>query len=158
MKSSQRLLIGFAAGIIALVVITIILVFTLGQSKSPVLAENTPQGTVQRYLQAVQNKDFATAYGYLAPPLTPPDITKGPPQTFDFYVNSAQGSSRNTWRASLGKISSSGDTASVEISVEVFAPNGPFGNAIHTNNITFFLKKSGAGWLITAPLDLYWLY
>jgi hypothetical protein len=158
MKSSNRMLIGFAGGIIVLVIITIVLVFTLGQVKSPILPENTPQGVVQRYLQAVQNKDFAAAYSYLTPPSGTPDITKGPPQTFDFYVSSAQGAVRNAWKASLGKVSETGDTASVEVDIEVFTSEGPFGNAIHTNNITFFMKKSGPNWLITAPLDLYWLY
>jgi hypothetical protein len=158
MKSSSRLLIGFAGGIAVLGLITLVLVFTLGQGKSPAVPENPPQGTVQRYLQAVQDKDYATAYNYLTPPLSTPDISKGPPQTFDFYVSSAQGSANNAWKASLGKVSETGNDASVEVNIEVFTPNGPFGNAIHNNVITFFLKKTGAKWLITAPTDLYFLY
>ncbi len=158
MKPSSRMLIGFGSAIAILIIVTVVLVLTLGQGSSVSLPENTPQGTIQRYLQAVQNKDYTTAYNFLAPPTSTPDITRGPVQTFEFYVMSAQNAANNTWKANLGKVTETGTTANVEVTVEVFRPEGPFGNPVNTHNVTFFLKKAGTGWLITSPLDLYWLY
>jgi hypothetical protein len=160
MKPSSRMLIGFGSTIAVLVIFTIVLVLVLGQSSSPALPESTPQGAVQRYLQAVQDKDYAKAYSYLAPPSTPtPDgIKPYPQQTFEYFVMSAQNTTNVTWKANLGKVTQTGTSANVEIAVDVFRPQGPFGSPINSHNVTFFLQKSGANWLITAPTDLYWIY
>jgi len=160
MKPSSRMLIGFGSAIAVLIIITIVLVLVLGQGSSPALPENTPQGTLQRYLQAVQDKDYARAYSYLAPQATPsPDGVKPvPPQTFEYFVMSAQNTSNVTWKASLGKIIETGTTASVEITVDVLRPQGPFGSPINSHSVTFFFKKIDTNWLITAPTDLYWIY
>jgi hypothetical protein len=162
-KSSNKVLIGFAIGIAALVIVTVVLVVTLGQRNAPLLSENTPQGTVQRYLQDIQNKDYAAAYQYIAPVPTPADTSKVPPEAFpappfDSWLMSAQNTANFTWKASLGNTQITGDSASVELLAEVFRPSGPFGDPVHTNNVTFFLKKTGNVWLITSPKDLYWLY
>jgi hypothetical protein len=159
MKPSSRMLIGFGSAILVLIIVTVVLVLTLGQSGSANLPENTPQGTVQRYLQAVQDKDYAKAYRYLAPQPTPsPDGIKPPPQTYEFFVMSAQNANDATWKANLGKVTETGSNSSVEITVEVFRPQGPFGSPVNTHNVTFFLQKTGSNWLITAPTDLYWIY
>ena len=160
MKPSSRILIVFGSAIAVLIIVTVVLVLTLGQGSSVSLPQNSPEGAVQRYLQAVQDKDYANAYSLLTPPASPtPDGGKPvPPQDFQYYVMSAQNAASNTWKANLGKVTETGSTATVDVSVEVFRPSGPFGNQVNTNNVTFFLKKVGSGWLITAPLDLYWLY
>ncbi len=160
MKPSSRILIAFGSAIAVLIIVTVVLVLTLGQGSSVSLPQNSPQGAIQRYLQAVQDKDYAKAYSLLTPPTTPtPDGGKPvPPQDFQYYVMSAQNAANNTWKANLGKVTETGNTATVDVSVEVFRPSGPFGNQVSTNNVTFFLKQAGNSWLITAPLDLYWLY
>ena len=160
MKPSSRMLIGFGSAILVLIILTVVLVLTIGQGSSASLPENTPQGTVQRYLQAVQDKDYTKAYGYLAPSPTPaPDGVKvPPPETYEFFVMSAQNANSTTWKADLGKVTETGSTASVEVTVEVFRPQGPFGSPVSTHNVTFLLQKSGNNWLITTPTDLYWIY
>jgi hypothetical protein len=160
-KSSNRVLIFFGIGIGILVMATVILVVAVGRGNPPLLSEDTPQGIVQRYLQAVQNKDYAGAYGYLAPAQAAPDNSKplpGPPQPFDMWIMSARNTASFTWKASLGNTQVTGNIATVELIVEVFSPSGPFGNPVHTNNVTVFLKRSGSSWLITSPTDLYWVY
>jgi hypothetical protein len=156
-KSSSRLLIGFGIGIAVLVIITVALVLTLGQRNAPSLPADSPEGVVQRFLLAVQSKDYSAAYNYLAPPQTPAD-KNFPPRSFESFTMSAQNASNHTWKATLSQTVITGDNASVEVAIEVFASGGPFGNVIHTNNITFFLKNAGNAWLIVSPTDLYWLY
>lgn len=156
MKTSSRTLIGFGIAIAVLVIVTVILVLTTGRGNAPLLAINTPEGVVQRYLVAVQEKNFATAYNYLAP--YDPKNPDNPTQTYDNWLSSAQNSGNSTWKANLGQVNITGDTASVTVIVDVFRAGGPFGNPVSTNNMNFMLKKTGANWLIISPTDLYWLY
>jgi hypothetical protein len=156
-KSSSRLLLGFGIGIAVLVIITVVLALALGQKNAPLMDSDTPEGVVQRFLLAVQSKDYPAAYNYLLPPDTTAD-DKSPPRTFEWFSSSAQNVSNNTWKASLGKTSINGENASVEITLEVFVSGGPFGNPIRSQNIIFSLKKVGSAWLITSPTDMYWLY
>ena len=158
MKSSSRLLISFGIGIIALVIVTVVLVLTIGQGNTHLLPENTPEGVVQRYLLAIQESDYSKAYSYLAPQPTPTDYYKGSPQSFEYFVNSAQNAANTTWKANLGKVTVKDNTASVELTVDIFRSAGPLENPIHTNTIIFLLVKSGDNWLVTSPIDLYWIY
>ena len=65
MKSSNRLLLSFGVGIGILVVVAVALVLSTSGSVS-LLPEDTPQGTVQRFLMALQDKDLQKAYSYLS--------------------------------------------------------------------------------------------
>ena len=156
MKSSNRTLVGFGIGIGALVTITIILVLTLGGGNPTILPENTPQGVVQRYLQAVQEKNYQIAYNYLAP--ADPKNPNGPFQSYDNWVMSTQNSNNSTWKANLSNVNINGDNATVEVMIDIFIPGGPLANPVRTNTLTFILNKRASNWLITSPTDLYWLY
>jgi len=158
-KSSSRTLIGFGIGIAIVIIVAVVLVLTLGQTTVPLLPDNTPQGTVQRYLQAVQEKDLVNAYNYLViPENTSIDGRPIPEQPFDFWVRSAENAADSTWKATLGKTTVTGEKASVEVLVEVFRSRGPFENPVRSNITTFFLQKQNGEWLITSPIDLYWIY
>ncbi|MFC1910191.1 hypothetical protein ACFLXC_02710 [Chloroflexota bacterium] len=158
MKSSSRALIGFGAGILVLIIIAVVLVLTLGQATAPLLPDNTPQGTVQRFMQVIQEKNYVQAYEYLIIPTTI-DGKPIPTQTFDMWVRSTEWAANSTWKASLGKTTVTGtNNASVEIMVEVFRSSGPFENPVRSNTVTFFLQKHNDKWLITSPTDLYWVY
>jgi hypothetical protein len=156
MKTSNRTLVGFGIGIAALVIITIILVLTLGRSNPTLLPENTPQGVVQRYLQAVQEKNYQVAYNYLAP--FDPKNSNGPVQSFDNWTMSNQNSNNSTWKAELVGVKFNGDSASVTVMIDIFSPGGPLANPVRTNTMTFILNKTASSWMIITPTDLYWLY
>jgi hypothetical protein len=125
-KASSRVLLGFGITIAILVITTVILVFSLGQGNAPPLPEDTPQGTIQRYLLAVQEKNYIQAYNYIAPPAATADNSRpSPPQSFEFWLQSAQNNANSTWKATLGNTIITGNSASVEVMVEVFRPAGP---------------------------------
>jgi hypothetical protein len=155
MKSQNRLLIGFGIAIAILVFVAIALVLTVGQQKPAMLAEGTPEGTVQRYLVALQNKEFDKAYDFLSSEATS-EFPK--PQTRDMWIQSAQGLQELAWKANLGKVSVTGDTARVEVNIQTFRAGGAFDNNSYSRNVTFFLKKQGQSWLITSPRETYILY
>lgn len=153
MKSSSRWLYMFGIAIGVLVIATVVLALTTGSpSDKPLLSEDTPEGTVQRFLVAVRDGDYLAAEGYLSP--SDDDRTE-----LKFLRNRAIGSSEGPgWKATLGNTIIRDDEASVEVTVDVFRPRGPFDNAVNTQQITFFLVKEEGSWKITSPVNIWWLY
>ena len=154
-RSSRRWLFGFGLAIVVLAIVAIVLVLTTGSpADKPLMPDNTPEGIVQRFILAIRDNDYLTAESYLAPPTdnrTPYDL---PLQKLQIV---GQGESPG-WKATLGKSNVRDNDATVDVSVSVFRPNGPFGNSVNTYQVTFFLKKVGSAWKITSPLNLWWLY
>ncbi len=153
MKSSSRLLVIFGVAIGIMVLIAVILVAALsGEKQVTLLPENTPEGTVQRFFIALQSEDYIKAYSFI----TPPSTDKMPYDAWrSSYYRSAE---KSVWKVTIGKAKITGDEATVDVVIDVFRPQGPFAEPVNTNRMNFSLKKAGAGWTITSPVDLWWLY
>ena len=96
MKSSSRLLLISAVAIAILVIVAVVLVLTMpGEESVSLLPEDTPEGTVQRYLLALQVEDYLKAYSYLSPQRT----DKIPYEEWRL-VSPGE---RPGWKATLGK-------------------------------------------------------
>jgi hypothetical protein len=174
-KTSTRWLMGFGAGFLALIIVTLTLVFTLGQNSQPLLPANDPEGALQRYLLAVGEKDYITAYKYLdfSGPISPGSVTgrpvdglagypevKGPPGFYDFFLTSARNTEDVTWKATIEFATKTVgvDKVSFSVKVEGFRHQAPIGAAINTHDVNFSVKLVDGSWLITSPLDMYWIY
>ncbi len=158
-KPSSRILIIFGVVLVLLVVITVVLVLALGQRSVPLLPENTPEGTIQRYLQAVQDRDYQKAYGFLTVSPLPTGIPGGSNlPDYDFWLRSAEHANTLSWRVILGNSWIRGNNATVDITAEVFSFQGPFSNPVRRINMTFSLIRKDSLWLITSPLDMWWIY
>jgi hypothetical protein len=154
MKNSSRFLLGFGIFIILVVAVAVTIVLVSGNQQVKLLPEDSPEGTVQRFLMAVKDQDFTKAYGYLYPQS---DQLKGNP--YDNWVRSAQSyRDSSTWKASIVKSTVRENDATVEVAVDVFRAEGPLSNPVNTNRITFLLQKDNGKWMINSPVDLYWLY
>lgn len=153
MRSSRRWLFAFGLAIGVLVIATVVLVLaTSSREDEPLLPENTPEGTVQRFLLAVRDEDYLAAESYLSPTID----DKIP---YDLRRNRTAGPGEEPgWRITLGKSIVRDDEATVDVTVSVFSPRGPFENSVRTHRVTFFLKKEGTSWKITSPVNLWWLY
>lgn len=64
-NSSTRWLIGAGAAAAVLAGVSV-LAAVLGGAGADTFPEDTPEGVVQRYLHAIQDDDYQTAYGYLS--------------------------------------------------------------------------------------------
>lgn len=153
MRSSRRWLLVFGLAIGVLVIVTVVLTLTMSSpGDEPLLPEDTPEGTVQRFLLAVRNEDYLAADSYLSP-------TIDDKIAYDLRRNRVAGPGEGPgWRATLGKSVVRDDEATVDVVVDVFRPRGPFENSVNTYRITFFLKKEVTSWSITSPVNLWWLY
>lgn len=153
MKSSSRWLYLFGIAIGVLVIATVVLVLTIGSpSDESLLSEDTPEGTVQRFLLALRDGDYLAAEDYLSP--SDDDRTE-----LKFLRNRALDSSESPgWKATLGNTIIKDDEASVGVIIDIFRPRGPFENAVNTQQTTFFLIKEDDSWKITSPVNIWWLY
>lgn len=153
MKSSSRWLYIFGAAIGALIIAVVAIVLATGSpSEEPLLGEDTPEGTVQRFLLAVRDEDYQAAESYLATETD--DRLDG-----DILKSRLSGSGEDSgWKATLGDTIIKGDEASVKVRVDVFRPRGPFENSINTHRVTFFLVREDDAWKITSPVNIWWLY
>ena len=154
MNSSRRWLFIFAIVIGVLVIATVSLVLLTKGNKVTLLPEDSPQGTVQRYLVAVQEKDYQQAFGYLS--FSPTDkIT-----TYNDWlmIVGPQASSQAVWKATLGKVTLNGNNATVEVNIDTAHPGGLFGNSQYSQLIIFQLAKTANVWLITSPTFISWIY
>jgi hypothetical protein len=88
------------------------------------LSENSPEGTVQRYLMAIDDGDYLDAFGYLSP-LPEEKLTYENWQTSFNYP-----SERPAYRVTLENSNTSGDDATLEVVVEVFRNGSLFDNPV----------------------------
>jgi hypothetical protein len=154
MNSSRRWLIIFTIVVSILVVATVSLVLLTNKGEVALLPVDTPQGTVQRFLVAIQEKNFQKAYSYLS--ITP----SGKPMTYSDWLLMipAYQTSQSAWKATLGKTTQNGDNAIVEVTIDTFRPGGPFENTTNSQQIAFQLTETNGSWLITYPINIYWIY
>ena len=154
MKSSGRSLVIFAGAIGGLALVALILVLVTSNQPVKLFAEETPEGVVQRYLQALDRGDYQAAWTYLSPQ------PSGQTMTFEEWRrNFLSPATRAAYKATLGPVQITGDQATAEVIIDTFSQSdGLFNNPVYTNRITFFLTRSGASWKITDPIYVYWLY
>ena len=151
MRSSSRWLFAFGIAIVVLATVAVVLVLTTtGNSSIDLLPEDTPEGTVQRYLLATEAGDYEKAYSYLSPSAVArePYYSSYEKWSQGFFQNQRQ----NTWRATLGKSVITDNRATVVVTIDVFRPDAPFVNLVNTYYYSFILQKEEAFWRIISPV------
>lgn len=152
--NSRRWLIIFAVIIGLLVITAVSLVLLTKEDQITLLPDDTPQGAVQRYLIAMQEQDYREAYDYLSfDPSRKRSYSEWNPTIDGVYRMTP-----TTWKATLIKTTQNGDSASVEVSIDKFRPEGPFSGMTRNQLITFELAKIEGKWLITSPTYIFWIY
>ena len=144
-RQPDRFLLGILAGIVLLLLVALISVMALRQP-TPDLPAGTPGGVVQRFYNALEQRDYAQAYGFLGGALT------NTLRLEDFVTFNAQNSSNG--QQTRGRIDSektTGDQSTVTVSVTHFySSGGPFsGSSEYTTSETFTLRREADAWRIT---------
>jgi hypothetical protein len=157
MKSPNRILLWFGIAIAAIVIVTVAIVL-INQSKAvTLLPENSPEGVVQRFLQAIQEKDYPRAYGYLN------IVEKGTKLSYEDWLNSIKPlyvPEQSVWKATLSTTNTTGNTAIIEVNIDIFRSNSqPLDNSVYSQRVIYYLNKmDNDKWFITSRPELYWLY
>jgi hypothetical protein len=121
------------------VAVGVLLIIAL--NREPVeLDPNTPEGTVQNYLQAVSDGDYKGAFNLIDPSSTegcsPADLAAGAPS--------------EPFAATLGDVTTEDNWASVRVSIrEGVREPGPFGPGVGGYTEFFELGNETGQWMIT---------
>jgi hypothetical protein len=156
MNSSRVWLIIFAIVVSILLITTVSLVLLTKGNEVAILPEDSPQGIVQRYLIALQEKNFQKAYSYLS--FDPSEKIKTYNDWLRMVIGEPQISNQSAWKAALGKTTQNGDNATVEVIIDTFRPGGPFEDPVRSQPIIFQLSTINGKWLIISPTYIYWIY
>jgi hypothetical protein len=141
---SKIWLIGTMAFVIALVVGGVTVALVTNRAGVELLPANSPEGVVQRYLQALEREDLREAYSYLSRDLQSTC-------SLDDFVREA------SWRRMRGDHVTLEDTqvldggALVRARVTVFDPGQPFGPSEYSYDRFFHLKLEEGQWRLVEP-------
>jgi hypothetical protein len=151
MRRSDKLAVLLGIGIAAMVVLALIFASSWGRNAA-LMPDDTPAGTVQRFLIALRQKDNSQAAKYLSPSSSL-NMGDGPKAIFDnpqmiglpstYYAGS-------TLKAIVRTITESGDKASVNVIFEISTSAQTFGSQVFNNYVNYELTHQGQFWLITS--------
>ena len=142
--SSGRWLAGITATVAALVVISLVVALATGSDEPTLLAEDTPEGTVQRYFVALDAADYEAAYALLADEAREGCTLQEFRRQFSFDRFDGKESSR----VRLGSTRPAGDNVEVTVRVTRFYGSPPFNVNESTSTYRYLLSESDEGWRI----------
>jgi hypothetical protein len=139
---SKAWLIGVTVLVAALAVTGIVVALVARGEK--LLPADSPEGTVQRYLRALEDQDYKLAYGYLSA------SSRASCSLDDFVVQASYREVRDS-HMTLKDTRRLDDTAIVSAQVTVFDPEVPIGANEYSYERTFQLKLENGAWRVTWP-------
>ena len=125
--------------------VVVALVTTRGEAD--LLPEDSPEGVVQRFLLALEDKEYREAYGYLSA-----GTTNG--CTLEDFARQASYQEVRDSHMTLEDTQRFDDTAVVTARVTVFDPDIPFGASEYSYDRTFDLTLEDGQWRLAWPN--YW--
>ena len=143
--ASGRWLAGITVVVGALVVISLVVALAAGSDEPPLLAEDTPEGTVQRYVRAFQDADYAAAHVLLSS-----DARERCPIE-DLRLRQRFDTGEDV-RVRLGATRPAGDDVEVTLHVTRFSASPPFSVSESTSDYRYLLTETADGWrIVDAP-------
>jgi hypothetical protein len=154
MKSTDKFLLGIVAGVVILVVVS--LVIALRQPDQPAYdPDDTPAGVAHNYLLALQLEDYPRAYGYLSPLLLgyPADAEAFKRKVLDnpywFGLNDDEVS------LAIEGVNVTNDLAEVVMRRTVFYRGSLFDSGQYSDTFDMSLLQVDGNWKIVGS-DRYW--
>ena len=138
--SSGRWLAGITAGVLALIIISIVVTLVAVGDAEP-LPEGTPEAAVQDYLQSIDDGDLTAAYAMLA------DERQATCEASE-YRRFTQGGRDTDRRLSLDNVDVIGTTALVAVRVTSFRGDPLFDFSENTHSDLFQLDLVDGTWRI----------
>ena len=144
MSPSTRWLLAMAGGVVAIVVVSVVVaVATRGDVE--LFPEDTPEGTVQRYLQALVAGDLSTAYEYLSVAFQ----DECDYRSFRDFARRREGDDR---RYVLEDVETLNGEVEVSVRVTRFSADPPFGGRESSSTQRYILALEDGAWRFTGDL------
>jgi hypothetical protein len=146
---TDRFLTAIIAGIGILAVLALVLFFTRREN-TPSVPDGTPEGAVLAYVNAIQNREWETAYDYLADQENKPGLDR-----FRQVALSEQIGERSSG-VEIRSVEVNGDRADVELAV-VNVSGGLFSDVYRNTGVAVLIRQGG-GWKISEMPYPFWSY
>ena len=144
---SSRWLVGIAAAISVLILISVVIALANRPGEAELLPESEPEGVVQRYILAVQDQDSNLAHSYLSD-----DLKKT--CSVDHIRSSShwfKDTSREQRVAIIDKETLSDEEARVRVRVTEVDVSPPFGVNEYSHQEHYFLVLEDGKWRLGEP-------
>ena len=145
--TTNRSLLAFGAGVIALVVVTLVVVLLTDEGSTP-FPSDAPEAALQAYIGALEDGDFDRAYGAFSSDVRSTVSREAFTREADLRDS---GSERPDTRYLVSATNVEGDTALVTITVEEFYEDGLGGSTNRYDQDVHLVREDGA-WYISEPL------
>jgi hypothetical protein len=142
----SRSLLYIGAGILALLVISVVAVLAIGPTATPDYDADSPEGTLQRYLVAYEDDDLDAAYEYFSERVKEQMSVDMFRRSIDMYQG-APGAQRVLFQGTSGD----GDRVSVDLVVEYFYDDG-FGGGSSSQPRRVSMVREDGEWRIDDAL------
>ncbi len=154
--ASSRWLAGIAVVIVVVAAAGVTVAFLFRSGELPLLPEGTPEGTVHRFLLAIEEGDKRLAYGYLSPALQETC-------TYDHFRESARWfedkdiRNESDLRVTLEGTESDDGVEEVRVRITRFRVSSPspfsppFDGGESSHGERFTLEMTGGDWLFVDP-------
>jgi hypothetical protein len=147
--SSTRSLWVIGGGVLALVIVAIGAVILVGDRATPTIPADSPEGTIQRYLDAWEADDMAAAHGYFSTDVMGRMDLAAFERARDEWEEYAPSSTDERVLLSSSRID--GDTAVVTVTIEQFSGDGLGASSYRYDSDIHLVREDGA-WRIDEPL------
>ena len=145
----DRFLTGILIGIGVLILIALVLFFTRQDGKE-YLTEDTPYSITYNYVLAVTNKDYKTAYSYLADKEYKPTYEQFRQSFFNGSINA------DNVGVNVGQAEIDGEDALVDLTL-VYNTSDPFSGSYSNADRAQLVKQNGSWKLSFMPYN-FWAY
>lgn len=141
---SRLWLAGVAVFVVALAVAGVVVALVTTRGEADLLPADSPEGVVQRYLLALEDKDYREAYSYLNA-----STKKG--CAFEDFARQASYQEVRDSHMTLEDTERFDGSAVVTARVTVFEPDVPFGASEYSYERTFDLTLEEGQWRLARP-------
>jgi hypothetical protein len=147
----DKFLYAILAGIILLVVLSVVVVLVRAPGSEQYQPDDTPAGVAHNYFLAIQRNEYERAHSYLS------DQLRNKPDLDQFITDIGNNSADQEAALKLGNVSQSGQYTEVEVVVTNYRAGGIFdSNRYATTDMAILRQDSNGRWrLIQFPYP-YW--
>ncbi|MDA1278903.1 MAG: hypothetical protein O3B95_02515 [Chloroflexi bacterium] len=142
-SASSRWLIAIASSAAVLIIVSVLISVLADNRNVDILPVGTPEGTVQRYLQALTDGDLTAAYGYVSTDLKNEC-------TLEHFLETARWREKN-FSASVRDTTIIDDRTIVTVEITEPGSNQPFSQGGYSFDTIFTLTSDNEEWRISEP-------
>ena len=139
---SSRWLLAITGVVVALIVVSVVVALVNPRGAAATLPQDTPEGTIQRFILALQDEDYSLAYSYLSDELKKSCPVANMRENVQWFSEA----SRDRRVALLEKDELSGGRVQIRVRVTEVNVSPPFGVNENSHQERYVLVQEAGEW------------